>query len=133
MIGSELVQEHGAPVRLVVLTDGGSGPAQQPEAAQEPAVGLVGPRDPALPAPPGPADRVEATVVSDAGASIGTDIVTGLQRRLTEAGPGIEERRIGGHDLAQGLKASVGQCGVQRGPRVGLVRRELGRCDALQR
>src|SRR6266487_39893 len=61
-VGQELL----AAPRLVILADGRGGPAEQKERPQETAIGLVLPRNRALPAPARAAQQIEAPVIAGA-------------------------------------------------------------------
>src|SRR6185437_12664205 len=58
-LGVAVVEEGAAALRLVGLADGGRGPAERVQAAQETAVGLVRPRHRAVALPAVAAQRVQ--------------------------------------------------------------------------
>src|SRR3954468_21076860 len=95
-------EERRAPLLLVPLPDRAGGPRQGRQGTQEPAVRLVLPRDRALPAPAGAAQRVEPAVVPGARVGVRLDRPARRERLLGEHGPRQAHRRVRRRELVGG-------------------------------
>src|SRR5690606_3869922 len=115
-------QEGGAPLRLLGLLDRLGGLAEVVQRTQEAAVGLVLPRDRAVPLPPVAAQLVQAPVVAGARVGVGGDVLPRLVGAFGERGPGRrvlgEARRDLGRIGPRGQRLAglrqVGQLGGRR-------------------
>src|SRR5688572_16830616 len=63
----------------------------------------MGPGHSAAAAPSSSPDAIEAAVIADAEVCVGLDLVTSVQRLLTERGPRGQALRVAGCDLGRGL------------------------------
>ena len=102
------MEEQGAALLLVDLTDRRGGAPQRLEGPQEAAVGLVAPADIARAPPTGAAEGVETAVVADPGVGVGLDVIAG---QLRQPGPGVEEAGLAGGDGGDGVAPLVGRTG----------------------
>lgn len=114
-LGLQLVQELLAANGLVGLADAARGPAQTVQRAQEASVRLVLPTHEPGAAPSGLAQLVEPAVVADPEVCVRLDVVPGV---LPEASPPVEEGRVGGDNLGDGIPASIVGLGQRGGQRV---------------
>ena len=94
--GVELLHEHRDPFGLVALTDGRCHLLQAAQAAQEPAIGLVGPTDVAGAPPAIGSEGIEPAVVTDTKRGVPLDLVA---TEAAERGPGVQRSRVGNDDL----------------------------------